>query len=73
MYNHYLIISVKHPSISIINCSKNFSSEYFNTILKSLLSERIPISDLRKILEKLSTINNKNLSPYELAEIVGQL
>ena len=27
-------------------------------------------ADVRKILEKLSTINNKNLSPYELAEIV---
>ena len=32
--------------------------------------ERIPISDLRKILEVLSGVNNKNLSNTELSEIV---
>ena len=47
-----------------------FPLNILTTVLKSLLTERIPISDLRKILEKLSTINNKNLSPYELAEII---
>ena len=35
-----------------------------------LLDERIPISDLRKVLEVLSSVNNKNLSNLELAEIV---
>ena len=35
-----------------------------------LLEERIPISDLRKILEVLSGVNNKNLSNTELSEIV---
>ena len=58
------------PQLVSLTVPKIFPLNILTTVLKSLLSERIPISDLRKILEKLSTINNKNLSPYDLAEIV---
>ena len=63
-------LSKTSPQLVSLTVPKIFPLNVLTTVLKSLLSERIPISDLRKILEKLSTINNKNLSPYELAEIV---
>ena len=63
-------LSKTSPQLVSLTVPKIFPLNILTTVLKSLLSERIPISDLRKILEKLSTINNKNLSPYELAEIV---
>ena len=63
-------LSKTSPQLVSLTVPKIFPLNILTTILKSLLSERIPISDLRKILEKLSTINNKNLSPYEVAEIV---
>ena len=63
-------LSKTSPQLVSSTVPKIFPLNIITTVLKSLLSERIPISDLRKILEKLSTINNKNLSPYELAEIV---
>ena len=37
-------------------------------VLRRLLSERIPISDLRRILEGLSSLVGPNMSPNELAE-----
>ncbi len=63
-------LSKTSPQLVSLTIPKIFPLNILTTILKYLLSERIPISDLRKILEKLSTINNKNLTPYELAEIV---
>ncbi len=63
-------LSKTSPQLVSLTVPKIFPLNILTTILKTLLSERIPINDLRKILEKLSTINNKNLSPYELAEIV---
>jgi len=63
-------LSKTSPQLVSLTVPKIFPLNILTTVLKSLLSERIPINDLRKILEKLSTINNKNLSPYELAEIV---
>ena len=63
-------LSKTSPQLVSLTVPKIFPLNILTTVLKSLLSERIPISDLRKILEKLSTINNKNLSPYDLAEIV---
>ncbi len=63
-------LSKTSPQLVSLTVPKIFPLNILTTVLKSLLSERIPISDLRKILEKLSTINNKNLTPYELAEIV---
>ena len=63
-------LSKTSPQLVSLTVPKIFPLNILTTVLKSLLTERIPISDLRKILEKLSTINNKNLSPYELAEII---
>ncbi len=63
-------LSKTSPQLVSLTVPKIFPLNILTTVLKSLLTERIPISDLRKILEKLSTVNNKNLSPYELAEIV---
>ncbi len=63
-------LSKTSPQLVSLTVPKIFPLNILTTVLKSLLAERIPISDLRKILEKLSSINNKNLSPYELAEIV---
>ena len=37
-------------------------------ILRELLSERVPVSDLRSILESLASISNRNLSIVETAE-----
>ncbi len=63
-------LSKTSPQLVSLTVPKIFPLNILTTVLKTLLSERIPINDLRKILEKLSTINNKNLSPFELAEIV---
>ena len=38
------------------------------TILRILLEERVPVSDLRGILETMPTLTAKNLSPIETAE-----
>ncbi len=40
------------------------------TILKTLLSENMPISDLKRILEVLASQNVKNMTPIELAEAI---
>ena len=37
-------------------------------ILRELLSERVPVSDLRSILESLASISNRNLSIVDTAE-----
>tara|TARA_Y200000002_G_scaffold347996_1_gene323615 strand:+ start:972 stop:3089 length:2118 start_codon:yes stop_codon:yes gene_type:complete len=63
-------LSKTSPQLVSLTIPKIIPLNILTTILKTLLLERIPVNDLRKILEKLSTINNKNLSPYELAEIV---
>lgn len=38
------------------------------TVLRHLLSDRIPISDMRKILEGLADMSGKNLSTQDMAE-----
>ena len=40
-------------------------------ILRELLSERVPISDLRSILESLASISSRNLSIVDTAEALG--
>ncbi len=40
------------------------------TILKTLLAEKMPISDLKRILEVLASQNVKNMTPIELAEAI---
>jgi flagellar biosynthesis protein FlhA len=43
---------------------------HLTLILRNLLVERVPISDLKKILEALSNLSEKKLSPEELSEAV---
>ena len=43
---------------------------YLTIILRNLLVERVPINDLKKILEALSNLSEKKLSPDELSEAV---
>ena len=40
----------------------------FTTVLRTLLAERMPISDLRRILEGLADMSSRNLSPQDMAE-----
>ncbi|MCU0816724.1 MAG: flagellar biosynthesis protein FlhA [Cypionkella sp.] len=40
----------------------------FTTILRCLLAERMPISDLRRILEGMADLSARNLSPADMAE-----
>ncbi len=37
-------------------------------VLRELLAERVPVADLRRILEGLSAISGRNLTPVEMAE-----
>ena len=39
-------------------------------ILRALLEERVPISDLRRILENLATLAGRNLSIIDTAEML---
>ncbi|MAR64201.1 MAG: flagellar biosynthesis protein FlhA, partial [Rickettsiales bacterium] len=43
---------------------------HLTIILRNLLVERVPINDLKKILEALSNLSEKKLSPDELSEAV---
>ncbi len=43
---------------------------HLTIILRNLLVERVPINDLKKILEALSNLAEKKLSPEELSEAV---
>mgnify|MGYP001310328357 FL=1 len=63
-------LSKTSPQLVTSTVPKVFPLNVITAILKMLLEERIPISDLRKILEVLSGVNNKNLSNTELSEIV---
>lgn len=40
----------------------------FTTILRHLLADRFPISDLRRILEGVADLSGRNLSPADMAE-----
>ena len=56
------------PSLVDATVPKVIPLTTLTAVLRNLLSERVPISDLRKILERLSSINIQNVSPMDLAE-----
>ena len=56
------------PSLVEATVPKAVPLTTLTAVLRNLLSERVPISDLRKILERLSSINIQNVSPMDLAE-----
>ena len=63
-------LSETNPNLVDATVPKLVNLNILTAVLKNLLTERVPISDLRKILEKLSTVNVQNVSPLDLAEIL---
>jgi flagellar biosynthesis protein FlhA len=63
-------LSQTSPQLVSSSVPKIIPLNILTSILKSLLAERMPISDLKRILEVLTTQNVKNASPIELAESV---
>ena len=63
-------LSETSPQLVSSSVPKLIPLNILTSILKSLLAERMPISDLKRILEVLTTQNVKNASPIELAESI---
>ena len=63
-------LSETSPQLVSSSVPKIIPLNILTSILKSLLAERMPISDLKRILEVLTTQNVKNASPIELAESI---
>ena len=60
-------LSQTSPQLVASSVPKVIPLNILTSILKSLLAEKMPISDLKRILEMLTTQNIKNTSPIELA------
>ena len=63
-------LSNTSPQLVSSTVPKLISLSVLTSILKSLLAEKMPISDLKRILEVLAGQNIKNMTPIELAEAV---
>ena len=63
-------LSQTSPQLVASSVPKVIPLNILTSILKSLLAEKMPISDLKRILEMLTTQNIKNASPIELAESI---
>ena len=63
-------LSKTSPQLVSSTVPKIIPLNVLTSILKSLLLEKMPISDLKRILEVLASQNIKNMSPIELAETV---
>ena len=63
-------LSQSSPQLVSSSVPKIIPLNVLTSILKYLLAERMPISDLKRILEVLTTQNVKNASPIELAESI---
>ena len=61
-------LSKSAPQLVTSSVPKLIPLNTLTSVLRSLLSERMPISDLRRILEVLSGLNVKNSSPTDIAE-----
>ena len=61
-------LSKTSPQLVTSSVPKIIPLNVLTSILRSLLSEKMPISDLKRILEMLAAQNIKNTSPIELAE-----
>ncbi|MDC0456967.1 flagellar biosynthesis protein FlhA [Alphaproteobacteria bacterium] len=61
-------LSKTSPQLVTSSVPKIIPLNVLTSILRSLLSEKMPISDLKRILEMLAAQNVKNTSPIELAE-----
>jgi flagellar biosynthesis protein FlhA len=63
-------LSKTSPQLVSSTVPKLISLSVLTSILKSLLAEKMPISDHKRILEVLAGQNIKNMTPVELAEAV---
>ena len=63
-------LSKTSPQLVSSTVPKIISLSVLTSILKNLLAEKMPISDLKRILEVLAGQNIKNMTPVELAEAV---
>ena len=63
-------LSQSSPQLVTSTVPKLIPLNILTSILKSLLAEKMPISDLKRILEVLAGQNVKNMSHIELAESV---
>ena len=63
-------LSKTSPQLVTSTVPKLIPLNVLTSVLKSLLLEKMPISDLKRILEVLASQNIKNMSPIELAETV---
>ncbi|MEJ6588058.1 MAG: flagellar biosynthesis protein FlhA, partial [Pelagibacterales bacterium] len=63
-------LSKTSPQLVSSTVPKLIPLNILTSVLKLLLAERMPISDLRRILEVLASQNHKNNSPLDIAESV---
>ena len=63
-------LSKTSPQLVSSTVPKLVPLNILTSILKLLLIENMPISDLKRILEVLSSLNVKTMSPIELAEAI---
>ena len=63
-------LSKTSPQLVSSTVPKLIPLNILTSVLKLLLAERMPISDLRRILEVLASQNHKNNSPLDIAEAV---
>ena len=63
-------LSKTSPQLVSSTVPKIIPLNILTSVLKLLLAERMPISDLRRILEVLASQNHKNNSPLDIAESV---
>ena len=63
-------LSKSNPQLIQSVVPKLVPLHHLTIILRNLLAERVPINDLKKILEALTNLSEKKLSPEELSEAV---
>ena len=63
-------LSKTSPQLVSSTVPKLIPLNVITSVLKLLLIERMPISDLKRILEILASQNHKNISPVDIAEAV---
>lgn len=63
-------LSKTSPQLVSSTVPKLIPLNIITSVLKLLLIERMPISDLKRILEILASQNHKNISPVDIAEAV---
>lgn len=61
-------IAQMHPRLVESTVPKSISLDVLTVVLKQLLSEMVPITDMRKILEKISAMNTQAMKVEEISE-----